>query len=158
VRLLVLGLLAAAGLAGPAAAQAADPEQPAILATIDRFFAAMKAQDTATLEKLIYTDGVMTVARTAADGSIGHARRPVAAWIEGIKTQAGLDERIWSPTVLRRGTLAVVWAPYEIKQDGKRLHCGVDSFDMVKADGGWKVVSLMFTAEPNSCAELKAPH
>ncbi|HVI33414.1 nuclear transport factor 2 family protein [Phenylobacterium sp.] len=145
-------------LAGPTAAQPpADAEQAAILAQIDRFFAAMKRQDTAGLEKLIYADGVMTIVRVAPDGSQRHVRRPVTAWLEGIRTSPDLDERIWSPTVMRRGPIAVVWAPYDIKQGGKRLHCGVDVFDMVQVEGQWKVASLMFTAEPGSCAELKAP-
>ncbi|WP_374468656.1 nuclear transport factor 2 family protein [Phenylobacterium sp.] len=146
-----------ASLAIAAPARAADTDQEAILAQIDRFFAAMKRQDTAGLEKLIYADGVMTIVRIAPDGTERHSRRPVTAWIDSIRTTPGLDERIWSPTVMRRGPMAVVWAPYDIKKDGERLHCGVDVFDMVRVDGVWRVASLMFTAEPGACTELKAP-
>ncbi|HEY8616243.1 nuclear transport factor 2 family protein [Phenylobacterium sp.] len=159
MRILVTALACTAlAFPGPAAAKRrADPEQEAILAQIDRFFAAMKRQDTAGLEKLIYADGVMTIVRIAPDGSERHVRRPVTAWLESIKASPDLDERIWTPKVMRRGPIAVVWAPYDIKQGGKRLHCGVDVFDMVKVDGVWRVASLMFTAEPAACAELKAP-
>lgn len=157
MRRLVLAAIATLGLAGPAAAATEDPERAAILAVVDRFFAAMKARDIPALEGVIYTDGVMTIARTGPDGVVRHTRRPVPAWLEGIKAQDSSEERIWSPTVMRRGTLAVVWAPYDIRQQGKRLRCGVDSFDLVKLDGGWKIANLMFTAEPTACAELKAP-
>jgi hypothetical protein len=40
--------------------------------------------------------------------------------------------RYWSPTVLIRGSLAAVWAPYEFWIDGRTSHCGVDVFDCVK--------------------------
>jgi hypothetical protein len=152
---LLLAALAAFALGSAARAQPADAERAAILAQVDRFFAAMAAQDTKALEGLIYADGVMTIARVAPDGTVQTSRRPVAGWIEGVAKQPGLDERMWDPTVMRRGPLAVVWAPYEIKLSGKTIHCGIDVFDMVKVDGTWKVASLSFTAEPAACDELK---
>ena len=152
---LLLAACAALGLASAAQAQPADPERAVIVGQVNRFFAAMKAQDVATLEALIYADGVMTVARVAPDGAVRTSRVPVSGWLKGIAGQPGLDERMWDPTVLRRGPLAVVWAPYEISQNGKTIHCGIDVFDMVKADGTWKVASLSFTAEPAACEELK---
>ena len=47
--------------------------------------------------------------------------------------------------------LAHVWAEYTLDIDGKRLHCGVDSFGLVKQDGQWRLSSLTWTAEPNGC-------
>jgi hypothetical protein len=66
-----------------------------------------------------------------------------------------LRERYWSPTVLVRGPIAVVWAPYEFWQDGKTSHCGVDVFDLVKIDGEWRVSNSMWTVEPDACNELR---
>lgn len=142
--------------AAPAQAQPADPERPAIVAQVDRFFGAMAKQDVQALRAMMYPDGVMTISRIAPDGTVRHIRQPFSAWIEGIAEQPGLDERMWDPQVMRRGPMAVVWAPYEIRLDGKTLHCGIDVFDLVKVDGAWKIASLMFTAEPGACPELKA--
>lgn len=64
-------------------------------------------------------------------------------------------ERYWSPTVLIRGGIAVVWAPYEYWIDGETSHCGVDVFNFVKIDGAWRVSNSMWTVEPNACAELR---
>lgn len=50
----------------------------------------------------------------------------------------------------------MIWAPYEFQLNGKTTHCGVDVFNMVKADGAWKIASLTWTTEPTACGELKA--
>lgn len=44
-------------------------------------------------------------------------------------------ERYWSPIVLIRGVMDVVWAPYEFHVDGKTAHCGIDVLSFSKIDG-----------------------
>jgi len=66
-------------------------------------------------------------------------------------------ERHWSPTVLVRGHVALVWTPYEFRLDGRRSHCGIDTFDLVKADGDWRVANAMWTVEPDGCESLGPP-
>lgn len=140
---LALGLSASA-LAAP------DAEETAILSQIDRLFAAMKAQDKATLDGLMYADGVMTVLTPK-----GVQRLPFGGWSARVAARAGIEETIWDAKVMRRGDMAVVWAPFELKVDGKVSHCGIDAFDMVKVDGAWKIAGLMYTHEPDACGELR---
>ena len=54
-----------------------------------------------------------------------------------------------------RGRIGIVWAPYEFWLDGKSHHCGIDVFEMVKNDSGWKIANLMWTHEPDGCAALR---
>lgn len=142
-------LALAVGLATPTLA-APNAEEKAILAQVDRLFAAMKAQDKATLDALLYADGVMTVVTPK-----GPQRVPFAGWSARVASRAGIEETIWAAKVLRRGDMAVVWAPFELKVDGKVSHCGIDSIDMVKVDGAWKIAGLMYTHEPDACGELR---
>ena len=51
----------ALALAVATPAFAADAEETAILAQVDRLFAAMKSQDKATLDSLMSPDGMMTI-------------------------------------------------------------------------------------------------
>jgi len=46
-------------------------------------------------------------------------------------------ERMWDPTVLVRGPMAVVWAPYDIHRNREFMHCGVDSFTLFRSATGW---------------------
>lgn len=150
--LLALALL---GLAQPAQAAApVDPERAAILAKVDAFFAAMRTQDGKALADTQFTDGTFTVQRQQADGHFELQRPPVAGVIASMAQRSGLDEHIWDPTVLRRGPLAVVWAPYEFKLNGKTSHCGIDVFNLVQTGGEWKISGLSWTQEPTACAEL----
>jgi hypothetical protein len=152
---MLLAALAAVSLGSAAqAATPADAEQAAILAVVERFFAAMKTQDAKTLAEVSLSDGVYTIQQQRPDGGY-ELRRPTTASVqESLAKRSGLDEHIWSPVVLRRGPIAVVWAPYQFKLEGASHHCGVDVFELAEADGTWKIASLMWTAEPGACAEL----
>ena len=48
------------------------------------------------------------------------------------------------PTILIRGPIAVIWGEYEFWIDGEFSHCGVDSADLVKINGEWKIVNKIF--------------
>jgi hypothetical protein len=57
--------------------------------------------------------------------------------------------------VLIRGSIALVCAPDEFRVDGKTTHCGVDTVDFVKVEGRWRAANMMWTMEPDACAELR---
>jgi hypothetical protein len=56
-------------------------------------------------------------------------------------------ERMWSPEVRVHGAIATVWTPYDFWMDGKFSHCGIDAFDLIKGDDGWKIAGGVFTTE-----------
>jgi hypothetical protein len=55
-----------------------------------------------------------------------------------------IDERIHDPLVRIDNDLAVVWAPFEFRINGKLDHCGTDLFSLVH-DGKWLIGSLSAT-------------
>lgn len=82
--------------------------------------------------------------------------RPNAYWSDPARNEKRtLRERYWSPSVMIRGGIAVVWAPYEFWIDGKTSHCGIDVVDFVKRDGQWQVANAMWTVEPNACGAMR---
>jgi hypothetical protein len=60
-----------------------------------------------------------------------------------------IDERIHDPLVRIDNDLAVVWAPFEFRIDGKLDHCGTDLFNLVHNDGKWLIGSLSATLQKN---------
>jgi hypothetical protein len=56
-----------------------------------------------------------------------------------------LDERIEFGAVLIDANLASVWTPYRLYFDGKFIHCGADSFQLVRYNGEWKIIYLIDT-------------
>jgi hypothetical protein len=66
-------------------------------------------------------------------------------------------ERIWNPTVLVHGPIAVVWAEYDFHLNGKLSHCGIDSFSLIKTAAGWKITSVADTSETSGCTSPLGP-
>jgi hypothetical protein len=60
-----------------------------------------------------------------------------------------IDERIHDPLVRIDNDLAVVWAPFEFRIDGRLDHCGTDLFNLVHNNGKWLIGSLSATLRKN---------
>ncbi|WP_397422227.1 hypothetical protein [Phenylobacterium sp.] len=147
-------VLSALALAGSAQASSPDDDAP-ILATVQRFFDALGARDTATMRQIVLPGSIYTAVSTQPDGTT-RIGRMAADETFNKAIGPGYLERMWSPVVSRRGAMATVTAPYEFQVDGKTTHCGVDVFGLIKAEAEWKIASFMWTQEPDACAELKA--
>lgn len=156
----VLATASAVAVAGSPSAYSPPGHQPgeeaAVLRVLDRYMKAISEQDLEAMAGMQLPDGMTYRARPDGRGGTEIAGRPNSWWIDPArKDTQTLRERYWSPTVLIRGSLAVVWAPYEFWVDGKTSHCGVDVFDFARIDGEWRVANSMWTVEPDACAELR---
>jgi len=133
----------------------APDEEAAVLDAVDRVLVAMATGDVPTYTSLLTPDG-MTYSQRLIDGQWNLRRRSNQEDIHLIASDKQvIAERYWQPTVLIRGPMAVVWAPYEFRKDGNVSHCGVDVFEMLKIDGRWIMGNAMWTVEPGACDELK---
>ena len=122
------------------------------IAAVNEFFRAMTARDTAALNRVQMADGVQYSARVRGD-SVAIARGTFEGFSRQLATMTDTYvERMWDPTVLVRGPLAVVWAPYDIHRNGQFVHCGVDAFTLMRTPTGWKIATVSYTAEPVGCA------
>jgi hypothetical protein len=129
------------------------PDEAAdVLAVVDRFFVALGANDFATMANLRVEGSVNFVDGPSKAGGTQLTRRPITS--ENFKP-GNYRERYWDPDVKVRGRIAIVWAPYEFWLDGTSHHCGIDVFEMVKEDDGWRIANLMWTQEPDACPALR---
>lgn len=63
-----------------------------------------------------------------------------------------LVERGWNPTVLISGTIGVIWYPYDIYVDNAWSHCGIDVFNMIRTNDGWRIAALQYNVQqPPAC-------
>lgn len=142
------------GAATPGPAATPSPHEADILATVDRFLLALGNHNDAALEEVTITEGVSWI-QTIEPGN----ERPVKPYTNASMMEPDPDadpfiERYWNPDVRVRGGLAQVWAPYELRDNGEVVHCGIDAFDLVFLDGAWRVASVLSTMEPKSCEAL----
>jgi hypothetical protein len=131
------------------ASAAEDPEEKAILATVQRLFDAMSAHDPAAARSVVIPEG--RVSGVTAGGKPTNISQEDFAARLGTARQKYL-ERMWNPKVQVRNGIATVWAEYDFHLDGKFHHCGIDSFSMVKTVEGWKIAGIVYTVETAGCA------
>ena len=150
----MLRLLCAAALVlAPTAAQARpDRERAAVTAAVDRFLNAVNTDDPAALKATQLPEGMTYALIYGPDGALKVRPRSNAEWAERAgKSKAKLLERYWSPKVMIHRDMAVFWAPYSFDIDGKRSHCGIDVFELIRLESTWKVANAMWTIEPQGC-------
>jgi hypothetical protein len=134
-----------------AAPGTAQSPRDSVVAVVNEFFRAMTAHDSATLARVQFPDGVHFSARVQGDSvAINHGTTQDFARRIG-EMKDTYVERMWEPTVLVHGPLAVVWAPYDIHRNREFVHCGVDAFTLVRSPAGWRIATVSYTAEPTGC-------
>lgn len=150
-------LLAAALAASLAASQEpppADPEDRAVLATTQAFFDGMEAGSPEALRAVTLPGAPLTSVRPQADGT-SKVTRTAFEDSFGKAVPPGLKEWMWSTLIVRHTNLATVTGPFELTKDGKTVHCGMQVFTLIKPADAWKVAAISWTAEPDSCADLR---
>ena len=148
--LLAAGTLAF-GLAVPSI-QAAEPtpQEAPVLVPIHAMFDGMAARDAAAVKASALPGTVLVLMR---DGK--PARMTIEAFADYIAKPAPthIEERISDPLVRIDHDLAMVWAPFEFRSDGKPDHCGTDLFALVRSDGKWLIASIADTGSKECAAK-----
>jgi Putative lumazine-binding len=139
------------GLAVPSI-QAAEPtpQEAPVLVPIHAMFDGMTARDAAAVKASALPGTVLVLMR---DGK--PARMTIEAFADYIAKPAPthIEERISDPLVRIDHDLAVVWAPFEFRSDGKPDHCGTDLFALVRSDGKWLIAGIADTGSKECAAK-----
>ena len=131
--------------------------EDSVKATINTLFAAMKNGD-ASLFKTVFSDSAVlqTISRSKEGKThvVSESIDEFAAFVGKLKKDSA-DERISFETIKMDGPLAVVWTPYNFYYNGAFSHCGVNSFQLVRFDGIWKIQYLIDTRRRQGCEPEK---
>jgi len=149
MRLLVL-LIFLTGFILPAKAQSAEDS---VKNTISQMFAAMKSADASGLRKVFADSALLQSISVTKEGKTVVRNEPVSEFIDYVgKQQAGsADERISFDVVKTDGPLAFAWTPYKFYFNGELHHCGINSFQLVRLNGEWKVQYIIDTRRRDGC-------
>ncbi len=127
--------------------------EDSIRATINTLFVAMKNGD-ASLFKTVFSDSaVMQTIIRNKEGQILVKTENVndfAGFVGQLKKDSA-DERIRFETIKVDGPLAIAWTPYNFYYNGAFSHCGVNSFQLVRFEGEWKIQYLIDTRRKQGC-------
>ena len=122
-------------------------ERDAVLKVVQAFFDTMTAKDVEGARKILVPQGrfhAMDMRKPKIDPR-SFSNEEYFAQLQAMKEVP--RERIWNPEVRVHGLIATVWAPYDFWRDGKFSHCGIDAFDLIKTEEGWKIAGGSYTLE-----------
>ena len=131
----------------------AQTTEDSVKAAVNKLFTGMKASD-ATMIKSSFADSAVlqTISRNK-EGNIIIRNEAIDAFAKVVASMPkdAADERIVFETIRIDGPLASVWTPYNFYFEGKFSHCGVNSFQLVKINGEWKIQYLIDTRRKQGC-------
>ena len=132
-----------------------DDEKAAKQAIV-QFFEGFHEKDSVKMQQVVHKDIILQTTFTNGQGEAVLRNQNADGFIEAVVTRAEApvwQEKILSYNVQVDGTMANVWTPYEFWLDGKFLHCGVNSFQLFKDNGQWKIIYLIDTRRKKGCQE-----
>ena len=128
-------------------------EEAQVKAVIKSLFDGMRAKNADQVAAAFSSDALMQTIIDKPEGSeVGS--NAVADFVKRIATtpqDTNLDERILDYQIKIDGTMASAWTPYQFYVNDKFSHCGVNSFQLVKMEGGWKIVYIIDTRRKEPC-------
>ena len=131
----------------------AQSAEDSVKAVVNQLFSAMKNIDVTKLKDAFADGAVLQTISRKQDGSFFVQDEKINDFAESIgkAKKDSLDEQIVFETIKIDGPLASVWAPYKFYYAGKFSHCGVDSFQLVRINGRWKIQFLIDTRRRQGC-------
>lgn len=158
MRALISSIVLAVCLTASAhAATPHDADVAAIRTIVEQFKGAIIARDGDALGKLFLQDHDSWL--SVADDSIWGAmkeRNPAARKVtpSSWKTFAAMvkdspkpmEERFYNVRIETNGAVASVWFDFDFLVDGKVGNRGSESWQMVRAEDGWKISSMLYSA------------
>ena len=126
-----------------------------VKAVINKMFEGMKNADPVLLKSSFADSMVLQTISRDKEGNLVVRNENPADFIDFIRKESpgNADERIIFETVKVDGPLAIAWTPYNFYYKGKFSHCGVNSFQLVRFSGEWKIQYLIDTRRKQGCIE-----
>lgn len=125
---------------------------PTIVQPIENLFKGMKTGDSALVHSSFLNNAVF-ITIVERDGKTGIRKEELGGFLKAIGTPHPdvWNEPIWGIQVQQQGNFAQVWANYAFYVNTKFSHCGIDTFQLIKSDGKWKIFYLADTRQRTGC-------
>ncbi len=129
-------------------------EELQVKETVVAFFKAFHQQDEAAMKKVVKPEVVLqTIGIDKAGKQTLRTENfdDLINSIVSIPDSINFQEKILDYTIQVDGAMANAWTPYEFWLNGEFHHCGVNSFQLFKDEGSWKIIYLIDTRRKKGC-------
>lgn len=131
----------------------AQTAQDSVKAAVNKLFEAMKNSDADMLKSAFADSAILQTISRNKEGKLIVQNEGISDFAASISKlpKGAADERIVFDVIKTDGPLAIVWAPYQFYYNGNFSHCGVNSFQLVRFDGIWKIQYIIDTRRKTPC-------
>ena len=131
----------------------AQTAEDSVKTAINKMFTGMKNGDMVLLKNSFADSVILQTITRNKEGNIVIKNENTAEFIDFISklSPGAADERITFETIKTDGPMAIAWTPYNFYFNGKFSHCGVNSFQLVRFNDGWKIQYIIDTRRKQDC-------
>lgn len=124
-----------------------------VKAAVNSLFTAMIHADSVALTRCFAPGAVLQTVVKDKQGVVSVRTEDISKFASSIGQlpKEAADERITFDVVKIDGDLAIAWTPYQFYFQQQLLHCGVNSFQLVRLAEGWKIQYIIDTRRKNGC-------
>jgi len=131
----------------------AQTTEDSVKSAVNLLFKGMITADPQLLRSCFADSAILQTIVTNNEGQTMVRNEAVQGFVDFVSSQkkGAADERIEFEMIKIDGPLASVWTPYKFYFEGKFRHCGVNSFQLVRINGNWKIQYLIDTRRKTGC-------
>lgn len=131
----------------------AQTAEDSVKAVVNQLFAGMKGADAAKVKDAFADSAILQTIRRKQDGTFFVQNENISGFVDYVSKSKkdSADERVSFETIKIDGPLASVWTPYKFYYAEKFSHCGVNSFQLVRINGRWRIQFLIDTRRRQGC-------
>jgi hypothetical protein len=128
-------------------------EEGAVKQTIVAFFDGMRKGDSTLIKSTVSPTAILQTVYKDKEGKVGVRSDDMGKFITAVSRPHPevLDEQVTFDVVRVDADLAIAWTPYRFYIGKKFSHCGVNSFQLVRIEGKWKIQYIIDTRRKDDC-------
>ena len=132
-------------------------EEEKIKEVVNTFFDGFHTRDSTIMKSVFYEDPVVqTIAKTKEGETklVNEELEKVLKGIVSIPLETTFKEVLHDYVIKIDGEMANAWTPYSFYLNDSFSHCGVNSFQLLKQNGAWKIIYLIDTRRREGCEDI----
>jgi hypothetical protein len=137
----------------PCSVFAQQDDKKAALAVVNKLFNEMAAANATGILATGTAENQLVAVRKLKDGKSRVDVIGGEAFTKFFTKPGAIKEEMYAPNVEVSGDWAMVWGRYVFFVGDKVSHCGINQFNLVRTDAGWKIANGASTIDPGACTE-----
>lgn len=133
-------------------------EEEKVKRTVETFFEGFHARDSVLMKSVLAEEVIVQTIGKAKSGETKLHQEEIHKVLRGIVSiplETEFKEVIHDYKIRIDGSMANAWTPYSFFMNGEFSHCGVNSFQLFKVNGDWRIIYLIDTRRRVGCEEKK---